>query len=224
MIIRNNVSEDTSQNNTEYSVSDSQEPEVYIVDDMEQVQDVVHLILESEGIKAKKFNSGEEFLAQKEISEIGCLLLDNQMPGMSGLDVQAALLSRDINIPIIFISGDSRYNEVAEAVRDGAFYFLQKPFARSDLLERVREAIDASRNITTKLLQSKKNRELLGSLTGRESQVYQLVTDGLTNKAISESLDISNGTVEFHRANMMKKLHAKSLADLMEINRSLKVK
>jgi FixJ family two-component response regulator len=218
------VSQNSSQDNTENFANDLQEAEVYIVDDMEQVQDVIHLILENEGIKAKKFNSGEEFLAQKKISEIGCLILDNQMPGMSGLDVQAELLSRDIKLTIIFISGDSRYNEVADAVRDGAFYFLQKPFARSDLLARVREAIATSSNLSTKLLQSKKNREMLETLTGRERQVYQLVTDGLTNKAISESLGISNGTVEFHRANMMKKLDARSLADLMEINRSLDLK
>ena len=216
------MTDNTSQINTENSANDLQEPEVCIVDDMEQVQDVVHLILENEGIMAKKFNSGEEFLAQRHISEIGCLILDNQMPGMTGLEVQAELLKRDNSIPIIFISGDSRYNEVVDAVRDGAFYFLQKPFARSELLSRVREAIETSKNLSQKLTQSKKYKEKLEGLTGREFQVYQLVTEGLTNKAISESLDISNGTVEFHRANMMKKLDAKSLADLMEINRSIK--
>ncbi len=199
---------------------DEADPVVYIVDDVEQVQDVVRLILENDGIKSITFNSGEDFLAQEFISEVGCLLLDNQMPGMKGLQVQAELLKRDNPIPIIFISGDSRYNEVADAVRDGAFYFLQKPFARTELLARVREAIDTSRILSQRKQQAMQYKLLLEGLTAREHEVYRLVTEGLTNKAIADTLNISNGTVEFHRANMMKKLNARSLADLMEISRN----
>jgi two-component system response regulator FixJ len=194
---------------------------VYIVDDMEQVQEIIYAILENEGIPAKKFGSGEAFLAQKEIREIGCLVLDNQMPGMKGLEVQSELLRRGNNIPILFISGESRYNDVVDAVREGAFYFLQKPFTRSELLSQVREAIQESRTRQKKLKETSHFKSLLDNLTSREKQVYQLVTEGLTNKVIAETLDISNGTVEFHRANMMKKLGARSLADLMEISRSL---
>ncbi len=199
---------------------DEADPVVYIVDDVEQVQDVVQLILEKEGIQSLTFNSGEEFLAQNVISEVGCLLLDNQMPGMKGLQVQTELLKRDNPIPIIFISGDSRYNEVADAVRDGAFYFLQKPFARTELLSLVREAIDASKTLSRRKQQSRQYQLLLKELTAREHEVYRLVTEGLTNKAIADSLNISNGTVEFHRANMMKKLNARSFADLMEIRKA----
>ena len=199
---------------------DEADPVVYIVDDVEQVQDVVGLILEKEGIKSLAFNSGEDFLAQDGISEVGCLLLDNKMPGMKGLQVQAELLVRDNSIPVIFISGDSRYNEVADAVRDGAFYFLQKPFARTEILDLVREAINTSKARSRRKQQLRHYNALLEELTIREHEVYQLVTEGLTNKAIADSLKISNGTVEFHRANMMKKLHAKSLADLMEISRN----
>jgi len=142
------------------------------------------------------------------------------MPGMTGLEVQAELLNRDVSIPIIFISGDSRYNEVVDAVRDGAFYFLQKPFSRSELLSQVREAIAESRRRQEKSIQSAHYDDLLDKLTGREMEVYRLVTDGHTNRVISEKLEISNGTVEFHRANMMKKLGAVSLCDLIEISRS----
>ena len=198
-----------------------QEPVVYIVDDMEQVQDIIFLILENEGVRAKKFSSGENFLAQKQISQIGCLILDNQMPGMTGLQVQSELLKRNINIPIIFISGDSRYSEVVDAVRDGAFYFLQKPFSRSELLSRVNGAIDESRRRQQETTHTRKFQNLIAALTSREKQVYELVTSGKTNKVIADTLGISNGTVEFHRANMMKKLDAKSLADLMEISRSM---
>jgi len=142
------------------------------------------------------------------------------MPGMTGLEVQAELLNRDVSIPIIFISGDSRYNEVVDAVRDGAFYFLQKPFSRSELLSQVREAIAESRRRQEKSIQSAHYDDLLDKLTGREMEVYRLVTDGHTNRVIAEKPEISNGTVEFHRANMMKKLGAASLSDLIEISRS----
>ena len=142
------------------------------------------------------------------------------MPGMTGLEVQAELLNRDVSIPIIFISGDSRYNEVVDAVRDGAFYFLQKPFSRSELLSQVREAIAESRRRQEKSIQSAHYDDLLDKLTGREMEVYRLVTDGHTNRVIAEKLEISNGTVEFARANMMKKLGAASLSDLIEISRS----
>lgn len=142
------------------------------------------------------------------------------MPGMTGLEVQAELLNRDVSIPIIFISGDSRYNEVVDAVRDGAFYFLQKPFSRSELLSQVREAIAESRRRQEKSILSAHYDDLLDKLTGREMEVYRLVTDGHTNRVIAEKLEISNGTVEFHRANMMKKLGAASLFDLIEISRS----
>lgn len=201
--------------------ADAPEPIVYIVDDMEQVQDIIYLILKNEGIQAEKFSSGESFLAQKSISEIGCLVLDNQMPGMSGLAVQGELVKRGNHIPILFISGDSRYSDVVDAVREGAFYFLQKPFTRSELLARVREAIEESRRRQEKRSHSKKYENLMASLTSREKEVYELVTSGKTNKVIADTLGISNGTVEFHRANMMKKLDANSLADLMEISRSL---
>jgi FixJ family two-component response regulator len=198
-----------------------QEPVVYIVDDMEQVQDIIYLILKNEGIRAEKFSSGEIFLAQDAIGHVGCLVLDNQMPGMSGLDVQVELHKRNNPIPIIFISGDSRYSDVVDAVREGAFYFLQKPFTRSELLSRVREAIEESQRRQQKLTHSLKYQGMIATLTSREKQVYQLVTSGQTNKVIADTLGISNGTVEFHRANMMKKLGARTLADLMEISRSL---
>lgn len=200
----------------------SQEPVVYVVDDVEQVLKVVKMILNKEGLQVQTFESGEEFLAQKEISNIGCLILDNQMPGMTGLDVQAALAQRDSTIPIIFVSGASRYEEVVDAVREGAMHYIQKPFTHSELLGHVREAIDESRKRQVSFTKVAETRLLLNSLTSRERQVYNLVTDGLTNRAIAEALDISNGTVEFHRANMMKKLDATSLAELMEIRQLIK--
>ena len=212
---------DSGLTKTGSSADNDPVPVVYIVDDMEQVQDIIFLILKNEGIRAEKFSSGETFLAQEEISEIGCLVLDNQMPGMSGLAVQGELRKRNCHIPILFISGDSRYSDVVDAVREGAFHFLQKPFTRSELLSRVREAIEESKDRQARLSHSKKFEDLLAALTTREKEVYQLVTSGKTNKVIADSLGISNGTVEFHRANMMKKLDANSLADLMEISRGL---
>jgi len=204
--------------------SQQQEPMVYIVDDEEQVLDVVYSMLDAEGIQAKKFTSGQDFLDQEEISEFGCLLLDNQMPGLSGLEVQAELLKRNNNIPIVFISGTSRYDDVVVAVNEGALFFLQKPFSHADLISNVEKAIVESRQRLEKSDHESTNRTLMNTLTAREKQVCQLVADGLTNKLIAEKLSISNGTVEFHRANLTRKLGVKSLADLMEINRSVKAK
>lgn len=209
----------TDIDNTQSQEIGGQEPVVYIVDDLEQVQDIIYMILKNEEIRAEKFSSGEKFLALEDISQIGCVVLDNQMPGMTGLQVQDELLKRNNHIPIIFISGDSRYSDVVEAVRDGAFYFLQKPFTRSELLSHVRQAIEESRVRASKFVGVEKYLNLIATLTSREKEVYELVTAGQTNKVIAEKLGISNGTVEFHRANMMKKLDARSLADLMEISR-----
>jgi len=179
------------------------------------------MVLNKEGIHVETFESGKDFLSLNSISDIGCVILDNQMPGLTGLDVQAELNKRGSNIPVVFISGASRYEEVVDAVREGAMYFMQKPFTHSELLDHVSNAIEESRNRQDRNGKATKNKSLINSLTTREQQVYNLVTDGLTNRAIAETLDISNGTVEFHRANMMKKLESKSLADLMEIKQSL---
>lgn len=211
---------DESTSTTE-TTSPSQEPVVYVVDDMPQVLDVVRMILEKEGFKAVTFNSGKEFLALEEISEIGCVILDNQMPEMTGLDVQAELINRGNSIPIIFVSGASRYEEVVDAVREGALHFLQKPFTHTELITLVKEAIDESRKRQVQFGSSAKYKALIKNLTAREMQLYELVTDGLTNRVISEKLDISNGTVEFHRSNMMKKLEARTLAELMEIKHNI---
>ena len=201
--------------------TDSIEPVVYVVDDMEQVLQVIRMVLGKEGIQVETFESGEDFLALEKISPVGCVILDNQMPGMTGLDVQAELNKRGSNIPVVFISGASRYEEVVDAVREGAMHFMQKPFTHSELIEHVQNAIDESRRRLVSTGKSSRNKSLINTLTTRERQVYDLVTDGLTNRAIAEELNISNGTVEFHRANMMKKLEAKSLANLMEIKQSL---
>jgi FixJ family two-component response regulator len=201
--------------------SPSQEPVVYVVNDMPQVLDVVRMILEKEGFKTVTFNSGKEFLAHEEINEIGCVVLDNQMPEMTGRDVQAELIERGNSIPIIFVSGSSRYEEVVDAVREGALHFMQKPFTHTELITLVKEAVDESRKRQVQFGNSAKYKALIKNLTSREMQLYQLVTDGLTNRVISEKLNISNGTVEFHRSNMMKKLEAKTLAELLVIKHSI---
>ena len=212
---------DSALRNEQATRTQGGEPVVYVVDDMVQVLQVIKMVLGKEGIHVETFESGEDFLALNSVSNIGCVILDNQMPGLTGLDVQAELNKRGSDIPVIFISGASRYEEVVDAVREGAMHFLQKPFTHPELLDHVRNAIEESRNRQVSKGKESKNKSLINSLTAREQQVYTLVTDGLTNRAIAEALDISNGTVEFHRANMMKKLESKSLADLMEIKQSL---
>lgn len=201
------------------STLNQQEPVVYVVDDEAAVLEIIRKILNTENIQVKTFQSGEDFLREKEISPHGCLVLDNMMPGLNGLDVQAELFKRGTIFPVLFISGASRYEDVVAAVRKGAVHFLQKPFSRREFLEHIRGAIAESERRLAAGESYAVSLTMVNSLTPREKEVYTLVTDGLTNRAISEELSISSGTVEFHRANLMKKLQASSLADLMEIRR-----
>jgi two-component system, LuxR family, response regulator FixJ len=188
---------------------------VYLVDDEFSVRDSLTLLIESAGKTVRSFESAEAFLKNYDNKKPGCLLLDIRMPTMSGLELQDELLSRDISIPIIFISGHAGIPDSAKAFRSGAVDFLEKPFDNEILLERIEEAINkdiASRELCVARL-TIQNR--LDSLTLREHEVLSLIVKGHSNKEIAKMLDISNRTVEAHRARIMEKMQADSLADLM---------
>ncbi len=193
-------------------------PIIYIVDDYKDQLEIAAKMLTLAGYTVVTYDSGLDFLEEKEFDDFSCLLLDNQMPGISGLDVQKELGRRNIDIPIVFMSGDSSYSDVVGAVKNGALGFLQKPFTLDELIEQVSKAVDESQRRLDIRLREKKTQNLLASLTPRESEVYELVINGHTNKSISESLSVTIGTVEFHRANLMEKLGARTLADLMLIS------
>ncbi len=192
--------------------------EICIVDDLEEQLEIISSMLNAAGYVTKTYDSGQKFLSETNFENVGCVLLDNQMPGLTGLDVQKDLNRRDIDVPIIFMSGGSKYGDVVSAVQEGALGFLQKPFSMDDLVKEVELALQQKSQQDQKL--KKKNR--LDCLTTRETEVYNLVITGHTNKAIARSLSIAVSTVEFHRSNLVKKLGVSSLAALMDLSENSK--
>lgn len=188
---------------------------VYLVDDEFSVRDSLTLMIESTGQAVRSFESPEAFLNNYDPNQLGCLLLDVRMPTMSGLQLQDELLARDISIPIIFISGHARIPDSAKAFRAGAVDFLEKPFDNEVLLERIAEAINKDIANRKQLDEYSKIKKRLDYLTQREQEVLSLIVRGHSNKDVAKALDISNRTVEAHRARIMEKMQAECLADLV---------
>jgi two-component system, LuxR family, response regulator FixJ len=188
---------------------------VYVVDDEFSVRDSLTLMIESTGQAVRSFESPEAFLNNYDPEQSGCLLLDVRMPSMSGLQLQDELLTREISIPIIFISGHARIPDSAKAFRAGAVDFLEKPFDNEILLERIAEAIKKDIASRKQLDEYSKIKNRLGYLTVREHEVLSLIVRGHSNKEVARVLDISNRTVEAHRARIMEKMQAECLADLV---------
>lgn len=193
------------------------DPVIYVVDDSEDNVTVYSWMLSTAGYETKTYLSGVDFLNETDLSPVGCVLLDNQMPELSGLGVQRKLLDRGINLPVVFMSGASSYSDVVEATRKGAHGFLEKPFHKAELLQQVNAAIESSRNRDVTSSSSGETSQLAQQLTKREYQVCKLIIAGHTNRSIADQLGISVSTVEFHRANLMDKLEVKSLAELVKL-------
>lgn len=196
---------------------DKSEPVVYVVDDSEDNLTVYTWMLTSAGYQVQSFLSGIAFLDEADLANSGCILLDNQMPVMSGLEVQQKLGARENTLPIVFMSGHSTYGDVMEAARAGAYAFLEKPFHKAELLAVVADAVGASTRSVVTVDKPQADPSALGKLTAREQQVCRLITAGHTNRQIAEELDISISTVEFHRANLMDKLGVRNLAELIKL-------
>jgi two-component system response regulator FixJ len=196
---------------------------VYLVDDEFAVRDSLTLLIESTGKSVRCFETAEAFLNNYDPELPGCLLLDVRMPTFSGLELQDELLRREILIPIIFISGHARVQESAKAFRSGAVDFLEKPFDDEILLERIEEAIKKDIASREQLTQEREIQNRLDNLTVREQEVLSLVVSGLSNKDMARKMDISVRTVEVHRARIMEKMHAASLAELMMMARQCKL-
>ena len=193
------------------------EPLVYVVDDEFAVRDSLTLLVESAGQAVRSFASAEAFLNDYSPEQPGCLLLDIRMPSMSGLDLQDELTARDICIPIIFISGHARIPDSAHAFRAGAVDFLEKPFDNAILMERIAEALKKDRANRGQRAERLALENRLDSLTAREKKVLSLMACGNTNKDMAKIINISNRTVEAHRARIMEKMQAESLVDLMRM-------
>ena len=162
-------------------------------------------------------SSGQEFLSTYDLAHPGCLVLDVHMPGLSGRDMQHELNVRGATIPVIFITGHGDIPMAVEAMQQGAFDFLQKPFRDQDLLDRVQRALARDSEYRLRLRQTDRIRERVASLSPREREVLDLVTQGKANKMVAGDLGVSQRTVEIHRAHVMQKMEAGSLAELVRM-------
>jgi FixJ family two-component response regulator len=195
----------------------AQSPIVFIVDDDAAVRNSLRLLVKSIGQTAAVFGSAQEFLAAYEMQQPGCLVLDVRMPGMSGLELQQHLNMRGAVIPLIFITGHGDIPMAVEAMQHGAFDFLQKPFRDQDLIDRIQRALQKDHENRAALGERTRIRERLESLTPREREVLSLVTSGKANKVMAADLGLSQRTVEIHRARVMEKMGAASVAQLVRM-------
>ncbi len=190
---------------------------VFIVDDDEPVRSALRLLMKSVGYATATFASAQEFLVGYATHQPGCLVLDVRMPGTSGLQLQQELNGRGATIPVIFITGHGDVPMAVEAMQSGAFDFLQKPFEDRELLDRVARALAADATMRAQQFEVDKIRGLLATLTPREREVLGLMVAGKLNKIMAAQLCLSQRTVEVHRARVMEKMHARSLAQLIRM-------
>src|SRR5690606_22989228 len=190
---------------------------VFVVDDDAGVRSSIRLLLKSVGIPATPMASAQEFLASYDPEQPGCLVLDIRMPGMSGLELQQQLNMKGASIPVLFITGHGDVQMAVAAMQQGAFDFLQKHFRDQDLTERIRKALEKDRQSREMLREREQIRRRLDSLTARERQVLDLMIQGTQNKVMAAHLGISQRTVEIHRAHVMEKLGAHSVAQLVRM-------
>ena len=190
---------------------------VYVVDDDEAVRDSVQWLLEGQDFRVRSFESSEVFLARYDPREVACLIVDIRMDGMSGLELQDRLIERNSPLPIAFITGHGDVPMAVDSMKKGAMDFIQKPFKEDDLVPLVEHMLEQARATFTEHQQAASRDALLAKLTGREAQVLERIVAGRLNKQIADDLGISIKTVEAHRANIMEKLNANTVADLLKI-------
>lgn len=192
-------------------------PTVFIVDDDEPVRDSLKMLMRSVGLSAETFSGAAEFLEAYDPDRPGCLVLDIRMPGMSGMELQEKLNEIHAILPIIFITGHGDVPMAVKAIQYGAADFIQKPFRDQDLLDRINKAIEQDASNRSQLLETRDIEERLSNLTPREKEVLELIVDGRPNKVIAADLEVSQRTVEIHRARVMDKMRASSLAHLVRM-------
>jgi FixJ family two-component response regulator len=190
---------------------------VFVIDDDESVRTSLRLLLNSAGLESWTLSSAREFLETYRAEQPGCLVLDVRMPGMSGLELQRQLNLRGAIVPVIFITGHGDVAMAVEAMRHGAFDFLQKPFREQDLIDRIQSALAKDLQTRAALKERERIRRRLAFLTPREREVLALLTRGKPNKVMAQELGVSRRTVEIHRSRIMEKCGASSLADLVRM-------
>lgn len=191
------------------------EQQVFIIDDDEAVRDSMSMLLETIDLPHRCFAGAAEFLEFYDGSQRGCLVLDIRMPRMSGLELQQHLKDANAILPIIFITGHGDIPMAVEAMRQGALDFMRKPFREQDLLDRIQQALEYEAGMRDVLFDRAKILERIATLTAREREVFERVVEGQANKVIAIDLGISERTVEVHRAQVMRKLEVRTLAQLV---------
>jgi FixJ family two-component response regulator len=199
-----------------------QDAVVYVIDDDALIRDGIQSLIRSIGLQAVALSSAAEFMQAKRIDAPSCLVLDVRMPGQSGLELQRQLNSAGIYIPIIFITGHADIPMTVQAMKDGAVEFLTKPVRSQELLDAVQKAIERDREQRKERAELNAIRRRFKSLTPRETEVLNLVVAGLLNKQIADQLGTSEVTVKTHRARVMEKTGADSLAHLVRMTEKLR--
>ncbi|HRH18280.1 MAG TPA: response regulator transcription factor [Aquabacterium sp.] len=190
---------------------------VYVVDDDEAVRDSLQWLLEGKDYRVRCFDSAESFLARFDPREVACLITDIRMDGMSGLELQDKLLDRKSPLPIVFITGHGDVPMAVNSMKKGAMDFIEKPFKEDALVSLVERMLEEARVAFSQSQEAASRDALLSRLTTREAQVLERIVAGRLNKQIADDLGISIKTVEAHRANVMEKLNANTVADLLKI-------
>jgi FixJ family two-component response regulator len=190
---------------------------VYVVDDDEAVRDSLQWLLEGKDYRVRCFDSAESFLSRYDSREVACLIVDIRMAGMTGLELQARLIETRSPLPIVFITGHGDVPMAVDTMKKGAMDFIQKPFKEEQLVGLVERMLEHAKTTFSEHQLSASRDALLSKLTLRESQVLERIVAGRLNKQIADDLGISIKTVEAHRANIMEKLNANTVADLLKI-------
>jgi two-component system response regulator TtrR len=192
-------------------------PTAYVVDDDEAIRTLWRWLMESNGIAVQTFSTAAEFIAAYKAGGLACLVLDVRLPGMSGLELQEYLKHEGIEIPIVFVSGHGDVPTAVSAIKGGAVDFIQKPFGYREVLAIIQRAFERDAEIREKRARRSQVTERVAALTEREREVMQRVIEGKLNKVIADELGISVKTVEFHRAKVMEKMGADSVAALVQL-------
>ncbi len=190
---------------------------VYVVDDDEAVRDSLQWLLEGKDYRVRCFESAESFLSRYDAREVACLIVDIRMGGMTGLELQSRLLEIRSPLPIVFITGHGDVPMAVDTMKKGAMDFIQKPFKEEQLVPLVERMLDQAKDAFAEHQSAASRGALMARLTLREAQVLERIVAGRLNKQIADDLGISIKTVEAHRANIMEKLNANTVADLLKI-------
>jgi FixJ family two-component response regulator len=198
-------------------------PTVFIIDDDRGVRQAVHDLVESVGLHAESFATGQEFLNKRRTSDPSCLVLDVRLPQMSGLDFQRKLADFGMQIPIIFITAHGDIPMSVRALKSGAVEFLTKPFRDQDLLDAIQQALQRDRIAQEQRIEVDELQVRYQTLTAREREVMGMVASGMLNKQIALEIGASEATVKIHRGNVMQKMQAGSLIELVRMSDKLKL-